>query len=122
MNVWTGAPLLALWAGALVAGEQSLSMRGVCVAVLVLAAVAYAIAVVITKLSQLYDELAERPRTSDIRQSWLRSMRAEEKSEIAAREGVTAPDVIVVLNVCIAIASLIAWYALLASTPFSLVV
>ena len=121
VNMWTGAPLLALWVGAQAAGDHSLSMRGVTIVVLVLAAIASALVALLTRLSSVYDELAHRPQPGLERKAWLRSMRAEEKSDVEQRRGTAAPEVIVVMNVCVALASLLTWYALLAGRPFSLV-
>jgi len=120
-NIWTGAPLLAMWVGAQAAGDQSLSMRGVSVVVFALAAIAYALVALLTRLSSIYDGLAQRPQIGQQRKAWLRSMRAEEKSDVEQRRGIAAPEVIVVLNVWAALASLVVWYVLLAGRPFSLV-
>ncbi len=120
-NIWTGAPLLAMWVGAQAAGDQSLSMRGVSVVVFVLAAIAYTLVALLTRLSRIYDGLAQRPVVAEQRKAWLRSMRAEEKSDVEQLRGIAAPEVIVILNVWAALASLAIWYVLLAGRPFSLV-
>ena len=76
INIWTGAPLLALWVGSQVSGQTVLSMKAVFVVVLVLAVLVVALAMALTWLNNTYDELIGRPRT-ERRTPWLRSMRAE---------------------------------------------
>src|SRR4051812_21102759 len=61
INIWTGAPLLALWVGSQVVGSSGLSMSAVFVVVAVLAASCLALAKALTWLSARYDELTGRP-------------------------------------------------------------
>src|SRR5580704_2191737 len=61
LNIWTGAPLAAMWIGSKVAGEHSLSMTGVCVVVLVLAALDFGLTMGLTWLNGRYREIAGLP-------------------------------------------------------------
>ena len=79
VNFWTGAPLLALWVGSQAVGQQTLSMGAVGVVIVVLAALVFAMAIALTWLNNVYDELVGRPRT-ERRPPWLRSMRGESES------------------------------------------
>src|SRR5271165_6833150 len=75
INIWTGAPLLALWIGSQAVGRGTLSMAAVGVVVVVLAVLEFVLAVALTWLNNIYDELIGRPRVEH-RSAWMRSMRA----------------------------------------------
>src|ERR1700686_2564875 len=88
VNIWTGAPLFALWVGSKTVGRGTLSMGAVGVVVVVLAVVEFVLAVALTWLNKIYDELIGRPRV-ERRSAWLRSMRAEAEGHISQRVGIT---------------------------------
>jgi hypothetical protein len=116
INLWTGAPLLALWVGSRAVGEKTLSMTAVFVVVVVLAALVFVMAVALTWLNNTYDELIERPRT-ERRAPWLRSMRAESEGHISSRVGTTALEQIVTTSVYIAVIALLVWLVFFAGPP-----
>jgi hypothetical protein len=116
INIWTGAPLLALWVGSKVVGQRALSMAAVGVVVVVLAVTVFALALALTWLNNVYDELTGRPRT-ERRSAWLRSMRAEEQGHISQRIGVTPLERIVVINVYVAVIAVVIWYVFFAGPP-----
>jgi hypothetical protein len=116
INIWTGAPVVALWVGSQVVGQRSLSMGAVGVVVLVLAVSVFALALALTWLNNVYDELTGRPRV-ERRSAWLRSMRAEEQGHVSQRAGVTPLERIVVINVYVAVIALLLWYIFLAGAP-----
>jgi hypothetical protein len=115
-NIWTGAPLLALSVGSEVVGQRELSMTAVGVVVVVLAVVEFVLAVALTWLNNVYDEITGRPRT-ERRSAWLRSMRAEAEGHISQRVGITLLERIVMINVYIAVISLVVWYVFFAGPP-----
>ena len=117
INIWTGAPLLALWVGSRVVGKTVLSMRAVLVVVVVLAVLVFGLAAILMWLNNTYDELIGRPRV-ERRSPWLRSMRAEAEENTSARVGVTALERIVTLIVYVAIIALLLWFILFAGPPF----
>ena len=57
INLWTGAPLFALWVGSQVVGKSALSMQAVFVVVIVLAMLLFAMVIALTWLNATYDEL-----------------------------------------------------------------
>jgi hypothetical protein len=116
VNIWTGCPLLALWVGSQAVGQGTLSMAAVCVVIVVLAALVFVMAVMLTWLNSVYAELTGRPR-SEPRATWLRSMRAEGEDRASHRVGVTALERIVMINVYIAVITLVVWYVLFAGAP-----
>ena len=117
INIWTGAPLLALWVGSRVVGKTVLSMRAVLVVVVVLAVLVFGLAAILMWLNNTYDELIGRPRV-ERRSPWLRSMRAEAEENTSARVGVTALERIVTLIVYVAIIALLLWFILFGGPPF----
>ena len=115
INLWTGAPLLALWAGSQVGDQAVLSMTAVFVVLLVLAVLLAAMAVALTWLNNTYDELIGRPR-AERRVPWLRSMRAEPEGHVASRVGITALERIVMLSVYLAVLTLLLWLVFFAGS------
>jgi hypothetical protein len=115
INLWTGAPLLALWVGSHVSDETVLSMKAVLVVVLVLAVLVFAMAVALTWLSNTYDELVGREHT-ERRSPWLRSMRAEAEIHVSSRVGVTLLERIVVASVYLAVTTLLVWFVFFAGS------
>src|SRR3954451_12159050 len=62
INLWTGAPLFAVWVGSKVQGNlNNLSMTAVFSVILILAVTVFALGFVLTWLNAKYDELTGRP-------------------------------------------------------------
>jgi hypothetical protein len=115
INLWTGAPLLAVWVGSQVGDQSTLTMKAVLVVMLVLVVLVAAMAVALTWLNNTYDELTGRPRT-ERRVPWLRSMRAEAEGHISSRVGITALERIVMISVYIAVITLLIWLVFFAGS------
>jgi Zn-dependent protease with chaperone function len=77
LNVWTGSPAFALWVGARVQGDGSLTMAAVFVVVVVFAALSLSLALVLSWLGTRYDTLTGHAPAARQHVSWLRSMRGE---------------------------------------------
>ena len=116
VNLWTGAPVLALWVGSQVVGQRALSMTAVGVVVLVLAVLEIVLALALTWLNNVYDEITGRPR-AERRATWLRSMRAEAEGHVSQRVGITLLERIVMINVYIAVIGFIVWWFVFAGAP-----
>src|SRR4051794_17518077 len=69
-NVWTGAPLLAVWVGSQVQSGRLLSMRGVVTVVVVLGVLTFLLGWLLTWLSARYDKLTGRPPTAGQTSPW----------------------------------------------------
>lgn len=115
VNLWTGAPLFALWVGSQVQGETSLTMMALLVVVAVLAVLIVTMTLALTWLSNTYDELIGRP-PGERGAPWLRSMRAEAEIEISGRVGITALERIVILSVYVAVIALLVWLVFFAGS------
>lgn len=115
INLWTGAPLFALWVGSQVVGKTVLSMTAVFVVVAVLAVLVFAMAVALAWLNGAYDRLTGRPSAGESRLAWLRSMRAEQGDQIGL--SVSALEQIVVISVYVAVVAFLIWFFFLAGSP-----
>jgi len=112
VNIWTGAPLLALWVGSRFAGESQLSMAAVVVVIVVLGATVLALVAALGRLSAAYDRVSGAPPTARRVAPWMRSLRAERSEE---RVG-TIERVIVISVIAAAIAFNV-WFFLGAGSP-----
>jgi len=116
VNIWTGAPLLALWVGSQTAGPSGLSMTAVGVVVVVLAALVVGLTALLVRINARYDRLAGR--VADRRVSpWMRSMRGEREDSIRARQGTSAVERVVVWSVTAAVLVFNAWFFFFAGSP-----
>jgi hypothetical protein len=109
INIWTGAPLFALWVGSRVVGRTVLSMKAVFVVVIVLAVLVFGMAIGLAWLNNSYSRLIGRP-PSEGRLTWMRSMRAEGDEKTRYGVGVTAIEQIVMASVYLAVISLLVWF------------
>jgi len=116
INLWTGAPLLALWVGSHSSDDTVLSMQAVFVVVLVLAALVSVMTIALLWLNNVYDELIGRPQ-GERRMPWMRSMRAEAEGHVSARVGITLLERIVIASVYMAVITLLLWFFFFAGSP-----
>lgn len=117
INLWTGAPLVALWVGSQVVGQTTLSMEAVFVVVVVLAVEVFTMAVALTWLSAEYDRLSGR-EPGERRLPWLRGMSGEEGIENPGYgAGVTPLERVVMVSVYLAVICFLLWFFLLAGAP-----
>jgi hypothetical protein len=115
-NIWTGAPLFALWVGSKFVGHHALSMGAVGIVVVVLAVLEFALTLLLMWLNNTYDEISGRPLV-ERRARWLRSMRGEPEGHVSQRAGITALERIVMVNVYVAVLTLVVWYVFFAGAP-----
>ncbi len=114
VNVWTGCPLLALWVGSRAVGTGELSMFAVVVMLVVLGLLELAMMLVLAWLTSVYDELIglQRPEQSA---TWIRRLCAPESAGLNRRLRITTLEGIVVINVYVAVTTLVVWYLFLAA-------
>jgi len=115
INIFTGAPLVALWVGSQVGDQATLTMESMLVVLLVLAVLVLTLAVALTWLNNTYDELIGRPRT-ERRAPWMRSMRAVAEGHISSRVGVTALERIVMVTVYVVVIAFLVWLVFFAGS------
>ena len=114
INLWTGAPLLALWVGSEAADQQTLSMMAVFVVVLVLAALTVAISVSLLWLETRYRVLVGHPLREG-RLTWLRAFNAQ--GEAVRQVPMSLLERIVTVVVYVAVIALIVWFLFFAGSP-----
>jgi hypothetical protein len=111
INLWTGAPLFAVWVGSKVQGNlNNLSMTAVFSVVAVLAATVFLLALVLTWLNAKYDELTGRPPAARQTSPWLRSMRDEREENVRRKYGISAVERVVVVSVVVAVLAFEVWF------------
>jgi len=115
MNLWTGAPLFALWVGSRAVGQRTLSMGAVAVVVVVLAALVVAMLFALVWLDATYRRLTGHPLREN-RLTWLRSMNTQGQT-LSEGPSMDLLEAIVVATVCLAVLALVVWFFLFAGSP-----
>ena len=117
VNIWTGAPLFALWVGAEVVGEKQLTFGAVFIIVVVLGVLVLTMALALARLNAMYDRLIGRP-TRERRLTWLRSMRDEDwRTELHRQVGTTVLEWIIMASVFLAVLAFVVWFLVFAGSP-----
>ena len=117
LNVWTGSPLLALWIGSRIQGEESQPSMGAYAAVIVcLVAFSWGLYQMLKLTMAAYQEATGTQPTVRTHAPWLRSMRGErpEQSRSAAR--ISVAEKIVVVSVIIAAIVFEIWFFFLSGS------
>jgi hypothetical protein len=116
VNIWTGAPLLALWVGSQThewAGSRApgtgVSMQSILIVVVVLAVLEFGLVQVVTKVSDAYDKLTGR-RQARRRSPWLRSLSGERDEAEVGKYGVSAIERIAMISVVACVLLFEAWF------------
>jgi hypothetical protein len=111
INIWTGAPLFAVWVGSKVQGNlEHLSMTAVFSVILVLAVVVFFLGWALTWLNARYDEVTGRPPGARHTSPWLRSMRDEREEHVRRKYGISAVERMVVVSVVVAVLVFEVWF------------
>jgi hypothetical protein len=111
INLWTGAPLFAVWVGSKVQGNlNNLSMTAVFSVILILAAIVFALGFLLTWLNAKYDELTGRPAVARQTSPWLRSMRDERGDEVHRKYGIGGVEKVVVICAVAGVLAFEIWF------------
>jgi hypothetical protein len=111
INLWTGAPLFAVWVGSKVQGNlNNLSMTAVFSVVAVLAAMVFLLAYALTWLNAKYDDLTGRPPAARHTSPWLRSMRDEREDDTRRKYGISPVERVVIVSVVAAVLVFEVWF------------
>jgi uncharacterized membrane protein YciS (DUF1049 family) len=111
INLWTGAPLFAIWVGSKVQGSfNSLSMTAVFSVVAILAVTVFGLGFVLTWLNAKYDELTGRPAVARQTSPWLRSMRDERDDTIQRKYGIGGVERVVVICAVAGVLAFELWF------------
>jgi hypothetical protein len=118
VNVWTGAPLLAVWVGSQVQGGRVISLRGVVTVLVVLGVLAFLLAWFLAWLNAKYDQLSGRPPTLTRTSPWYRRMRGELDEHLRTRYALSAPERVVAACVIAGVLAFEIWFFFIAGSPF----
>ncbi|HEX8122863.1 MAG TPA: hypothetical protein VF549_16540 [Solirubrobacteraceae bacterium] len=110
INIWTGAPLLALWIGSKAVVSSNLSMGAVFLVVVILAAFEIGLALALSWLSAKYDDVTGRPAAARRTSPWLRSMRGEREEVARQSRGISGVERVVVISVVACVVTFEIWF------------
>jgi hypothetical protein len=117
VNIWTGCPLLALWVGSQAVGQRTLSMAAVGLVLVVLGALEFVMLIALAWLASIYDELIGLVHVGP-QGSWLRNLcKPQAEAHRSRNMSMTSVEGIVVINVYVAVITLVTWYLLFAPHP-----
>lgn len=115
INLFTGAPLLALWVGSQVQSTGTLTMTGLLVVVAVLVVIVAVLVALLVRVETAYRTATGQPR--DRRRSpWMRSLRDESEGAYRGRTPLNGFEKVLVGVVLVAAASFEAWLFLFAGS------
>jgi hypothetical protein len=117
VNVWTGAPLLALWIGSRVVESSRPTMGAIFLIVVVLAVCAIGLIWVLNTASAAHDRLTGRRQQVRQHVPWLRSMRAERVQEERSKRELTVLGRVLVLTVVAAVLLFEVWFFFFSGSP-----
>jgi hypothetical protein len=120
INIWTGAPLLAVWVGSRVVDSSTqVTMASVFLVVAVLFAVCLGLVWLLSWASATLDRITGRPQTVKRHVPWLRSMRAERVNYEREKQAVTPLERILVVTVVLAFLAFEAWFFIASPSPIA---
>ena len=113
INIWTGCPLVALWAAGQVSGEHRITMAAFGVFVLAAAVLEGLTLTALAWLNDVHDQLTGRQRV-ERRSPWLRAMSDEAEHHVSQRVGISLLERIVMINVYLVVIAFVVWYVFFA--------
>ena len=117
LNIWTGSPLLALWIGSRVQGEESQASMGAFAAVIgCLALFSVLLYQALKRVLHAYQEATGTLPTVRAHAPWLRSMRGE-RPEYGEGAKITGAERIVVVTVIVAALAFEVWFFFFSGSP-----
>jgi hypothetical protein len=117
LNIWTGAPLLALWIGSRMQPDTQPTMSSVFVVALLLAIFCSALVWAMGRLSAAYDRARGAKPPPRQQAPWMRSMRGERAKDLKKERPTSGPEKIMIAVVVLAVVCFEAWFFFLASSP-----
>ena len=109
LNVWTGSPLLAVWIGSKIQGDESQpSMGAYAVVIISLIVFSWGLYQLLKLVMSAYQDATGTQPTVRTHAPWLRSMRGERPEYSGAR--ISGAERVVVLTVLIAAAVFEIWF------------
>jgi ABC-type nickel/cobalt efflux system permease component RcnA len=111
LNVWTGSPLLAVWLGSKVQGDESQpSMGAYAVVILSLIAFSWGLYQLLKLVMRAYQDATGTAPTVRSHAPWLRSMRDERHEHAVRTARISTAERIVVVTVLVAATAFEIWF------------
>src|SRR5215212_7146494 len=111
LNVWTGSPLLAVWLGSRVQGEESQpSMGAYALVIVALIVFSWGLYQLLKLTMSAYQDATGTHPTVRTHAPWLRSMRGERPDYAGARARISGAERIVVVTVLVAATAFEIWF------------
>jgi hypothetical protein len=111
INIWTGAPLFAIWVGSKVQGNlNNISMTALFSVVAILTISVFGLGLLLTWLNAKYDQISGRPAAAKRTSPWMRSMRDERQEDAERKYGIGGVERIVVIAAVIGVLVFEAWF------------
>jgi hypothetical protein len=118
LNIWTGSPLLALWIGSRVQGEESQASMAAFAAVIgCLAVFSIALYQALKHVMHAYQETTGTLPTVRTHAPWLRSMRGERPEYGGVRPTISGAERIIVVTVLVAAVAFEVWFFFFSGSP-----
>jgi ABC-type nickel/cobalt efflux system permease component RcnA len=111
LNVWTGSPLLAVWLGSKVQGENSQpSMGAYAIVIVALIAFSWGLYQLLKLTMRAYQDVTGTTPTVRTHAPWLRSMRDERHEHAGTKARISGAERMVVVTVLVAAAAFEIWF------------
>lgn len=110
VNVWTGAPLLAVWVGSKVQGTSGVKMSALFVVVGVLIVAELVLVYALTWINAHYDRLMGRDKLVRRPPPWRSSLSSEREDVVRREEGLSAIERVVSISVAAGLAAFQIWF------------
>ena len=117
LNVWTGAPLFALWVGSRVQGSGPPTMAAIFVFAAVWLAVGLVLVRLLAGLGARYDAVAGHAPTVRTHTPWLRSMSGEREQYPGEAPRLTVLERTLVVMVVVAVCAFEVWFFFFSTSP-----
>jgi hypothetical protein len=118
VNIYTGAPLFAVWVGSKTQKSGQPSMGAVFVVALTLAVVCFALVRALARVNAAYQDLTGAPKGVRQHAPWLRSMRGERPAYEGEAPTFSAMDRVLIVCVVLAVIAFEVWFFFFAGAPF----
>ena len=117
LNVWTGSPLLAVWLGSKVQGEESQpSMGAFAVVIIALIGFSFGLYQLLKLTMRAYQEATGTTPTVRTHAPWLRSMRGERPEHDGRGASISGAERVVVVTVLVAAVAFEIWFFFLSGS------
>jgi hypothetical protein len=117
LNIWTGAPLVALWVGSQAQGSGHPTMTSVFVVVIVFAGLGYGLIAVLGRLGRAHDRLVGHSPTVSAHVPWLRSMRGERPLYDDESPRLSGLERVLVVMVVVVVVVFEVWFLFYSTSP-----